>query len=346
MKRLFLAAFLALALPALAQEQTSQNNQRLADALKNHPEADANHDGILTLSEARAVIQRARDSRERTRSRQPDHADIAYGTHERNVIDLYLAKSDTSTPLVIFIHGGGFVAGSKGSVSGSMVDRCNQAGISVAAINYRFVSTDPFPAPFDDAARAVQFLRFHAKDYNLDSTRFACTGGSAGAGISLYLAFHDDLAQPDSEDPIARQLTRLTCAEVNAAQVSYDIFWWQSIGLPGAEKHSSFAKMYAISDDRPLDSSAVRDMMRQTAPINHLTADDPPVMLVYSVPNEPVTDATSLNALVHHPLHGITLKQRMDELGLECIVVYPNGPKVDTNPISFLIDHLDKSRPE
>jgi acetyl esterase/lipase len=56
-----------------------------------------------------------------------------------------------------------------------------------------------------DGARAVQYLRSRAKEWNLDPARVAATGGSAGAGISLWLAFHADLADPKSKDPVARQ---------------------------------------------------------------------------------------------------------------------------------------------
>jgi acetyl esterase/lipase len=344
MKRLIILTVLVLTVPVLAQPRTSENDPRLAEFLKQRPQADADRDGVLTIEEAKAFQELVRQWRERNKPRDPDHANIAYGDHERHVIDLYLADSDTPTPLVIFIHGGGFVAGSKDNVNGPMVTRLNEAGISVAAINYRYITTDPLPAPFEDAARAVQFLRHHAKDHNLDRARFAATGGSAGAGTSLYLAFHDDMADADSDDPIARQSTRLTCAQVSGAQVSYDIFWWETIGLPGAQKHPSFERMFAVSDEQPFDSPAVRDLMRRTAPINHLTADDPPVMLNYNVPNEPVTEATTLGALVHHPKHGIVLKERMDELGIECIVVYPGGPEVETDPVSFLIERLGHGR--
>ena len=91
---------------------------------------------------------------------------------------------------------------------------CLDSGISVAAINYRYSTQAIAPAPFQDGARAVQFLRSKAKDWNLDPQRFAATGGSAGAGISLWLGFHNDLADPKSEDPVLRQSTRLACMVV------------------------------------------------------------------------------------------------------------------------------------
>ena len=76
--------------------------------------------------------------------------------------------------------------------------------------------------PLEDAARAVQFLRSKAGEWNIDKTRIAATGGSAGACSSLWLAFHDDMAKPDSPDPVARESTRLTAAAVNGAQTSLD----------------------------------------------------------------------------------------------------------------------------
>src|SRR5262245_42074153 len=99
---------------------------------------------------------------------KPDVADAKYGTHERNVLDVWKAKSDKPTPILIYIHGGGFRAGDKSSMNQGVLAKCLEAGISVAAINYRFSQHAPYPAPMQDGARAVQFLRSKAKDWNLD----------------------------------------------------------------------------------------------------------------------------------------------------------------------------------
>ena len=73
-----------------------------------------------------------------------------------------------------------------------------------------------------DAARALQTIRSKAKEWNLDPKRVGATGGSAGACTSLWLALHDDLADPKSSDPVARESSRLTCAAVSGAQTSLD----------------------------------------------------------------------------------------------------------------------------
>ena len=88
---------------------------------------------------------------------------------------------------------------------------CLDAGMAVAAVNYRLSGNAPYPAQMHDCARAVQFLRSKAGALGLDPLRVSATGGSAGGTIALWLAFHADLARQGSDDPIERQSTRLSC---------------------------------------------------------------------------------------------------------------------------------------
>src|SRR3954470_1919436 len=158
----------------------------------------------------------------------PTMENVPYGTHPRQVLDFYQAKSDHPTPVVFAIHGGGWVNGDKSSYRGA-ARRFNDAGLSLVAINYRLVpqaaeakGEPPVKWPLEDAARALQFVRSKAKDWNLDKERIGATGGSAGACSSLWLAFHDDMADSRSDDPVARESTRLWCAAVTGAQTSLD----------------------------------------------------------------------------------------------------------------------------
>src|SRR5262249_37262976 len=99
----------------------------------------------------------------------PTMENVAYGSHPRQVVDFYQANSDAPTPLVLAIHGGG---GSNGDKSGyrASAKRYLDAGLSVVAINYRFVTQatengidPPVKWPLEDAARALQFVRSKAK---------------------------------------------------------------------------------------------------------------------------------------------------------------------------------------
>ena len=95
--------------------------------------------------------------------------------------------------------------------SPQLLKECLDSGISVVGHHLSLLHPGHRPGPFHDSARAIQFIRSKAKDWNIDPKRIAATGGSAGAGISLWLGFHDDMADPKSDDPVLRQSTRLTC---------------------------------------------------------------------------------------------------------------------------------------
>ena len=151
---------------------------------------------------------------------------------------------------LVSIHGGGFAKGDK-SVSPELLRRCLDSEISVVAITYRFSNQAIAPAQFHDSARAIQFIRHKARQWNLDPTRVAATGNSAGAGISLWLGFHDDLADPNSEDPVLRQSSRLTCMSVFNGQTSYDPRFIRDL-LPGSDtyKHPRLAQLFAVDLDK------------------------------------------------------------------------------------------------
>src|SRR5262245_384556 len=122
---------------------------------------------------------------------------ISYGPHERNVLDIWQAQSGEPTPLVVYIHGGGFRNGSKDSIGADMLRALLKANISVAAINYRLIGQAPLPAAHYDCRRALQFLRAKANGWGLDKNRVGAFGGSAGAQLCMYLAFHDEMAKPN-----------------------------------------------------------------------------------------------------------------------------------------------------
>jgi acetyl esterase/lipase len=137
---------------------------------------------------------------------KPTLSEVRYGDHERHVLDFWKAKSSTPTPLVFVIHGGGWTGGSKERLDRfADTQALLDAGISVVSINYRLMKhsegvVPPVKAPLHDAARALQFVRSKAREWNINKTRIGAAGGSAGACSSLWLAYHDDLADPSSKD--------------------------------------------------------------------------------------------------------------------------------------------------
>ncbi|HEX4145670.1 MAG TPA: alpha/beta hydrolase [Pirellulales bacterium] len=281
----------------------------------------------------------------------PTETDVRYGNHERQVLDFYRAKSDRPTPLVFFIHGGGWVAGDKKSPP---VKPYLNAGISVVSINYRYAwqaqlagIKPPVKAPLDDAARALQFVRSKAAEWKLDKERIGASGGSAGACSALWLAFHDDMADPTSEDPIARESTRLWCAAVVGAQTSLDpleLKQWTPNSRYGGHafgfmdpndlktRDTRFAEFLAHREE-------VLPWIKQYSPIELVSANDPPVYLIYSAPpalGQQQKDPT------HSANYGAKLQEKCASVGVGCELVYPGAPNVKHQSIDdYLIASLN-----
>jgi acetyl esterase/lipase len=282
----------------------------------------------------------------------PTQANVRYGTHERQVLDFWKANSARPTPLVFHIHGGGWVNGDKARVAS--LERYLAAGISVVSINYRFVTQaieagvkPPVQWPLEDAARALQFVRSKASEWNIDKARIGATGGSAGACSSLWLAFHSDMADRNSSDPVARESTRLWCAAVAGAQTSLDpkeLKEWTPNSRYGGH---AFGFMPDPKDLKTRDTQfaqflAAREQVlpwiKLYSPIEHATADDPPIYMSYAAP--PALGREQKDP-THTANYGVKLQEKLRRLGVDSELVYPGAPDVKHAQIAdYLIDTL------
>ena len=256
------------------------------------------------------------DQKPVSKGRPANVQDHSYGQHKLNKFDLWLAKSDSPTTLVVFIHGGGFRGGDKSRVNQYMLERVLQSGISFASINYRLTGEVPYPAQMHDCARAIQYIRRNAKQWNIDPKRLAAYGGSAGSGISQWLAFHDDMAKPKSKDPVERESTRLSCAIPFSAQSTYDPREIKKIVPGNAYDHVALKLLYGLPEDWNWDKDKVDEkldaLLKDASPINHLTKDDPSIFVYHVARNNKPGN-------IHHSNFGKHLKNKMDELGIECV---------------------------
>jgi acetyl esterase len=285
----------------------------------------------------------------------PDVADAHYGPAARNVLDLWQARSSRPTPLIIFFHGGSFLTGGKELARGSdLLKWALEAGVSYASVNYRYAKDGVFlPAPMQDGARAVQVLRSRAREWNLDPGRFAAYGVSAGAGIALWIAFHDDLADRRSADPVARESSRLTAAGSINGQISYDPRLFREVLGHPADELAILAALHGVSDERAPDAGRRFD---SASPMVLLTRDDPPVFTYYRYPLGPVPAGGA--GYTHNPRFGVLLKERMDALGIECVFRHLGDYAAagsadakkqaqqggDRDLLAFFLRHLDRSR--
>ena len=272
---------------------------------------------------------------------RPTLEDVSYGEHPDQKLHFWKAATATAerpAPLLFFVHGGGWVAGNRLSGLTGNLQPVLDAGISVASVEYRFIQEamkqgvkPPVRAPLTDAARALQFVRSKAGQWQIDKARVAAAGGSAGACTSLWLAFHDDLADPDSDDPVARESTRLAGAAVVGAQTTLDPkqmkewtpnsrYGGHAFGfMPGVDKRDTqFARFLAGRD-------TILPWINEYSPYAHVSADDPPVWLFYRSPpavGQEQKDPT------HTANFGVKLKDQLDAVGVQCELVYPGAADV------------------
>lgn len=247
----------------------------------------------------------------------PTYGGVEFGPDERHKMCVWLADSDEPTPVLISYHAGGFQERRIPDLTTPPPEvlKVLGHGISVVVPTYRHTA----PNAFIDAARALQFVRTKTSEWNLDGERIAATGNSSGGCLSLWLAYHDDLAKPRAKDPILRQSTRLVCAAVTQAVTSIDLRFVREL-MPGCAAYRNFEETFEISADN-LDQlpSGKYELMEEYSPINHVSKEAPPTLLTYN---------RGLDAPfgVHHAVFGKALKERADAVGAPCDLVAGGKP--------------------
>ena len=275
---------------------------------------------------------------------------VAYGQDPRQVLEFWKAHSDQPTPLVFYMPGGGWV---KDDGSSPQVEKYLAAGISVVLIHYRFSwqaqlagVKPPLAWPMQDAARALQFVRSKAADWNIDKKRIGVSGQSAGACTCLWLAFHKDMADPKSSDPIARESTRPCCAAVYIAQTSLDpkqMKEWTPNSVYGGGAFGFMDPNDLSTRDKHFDEflqhrDELLPWIKEYSPMALVSTNEPPVYLLYY---SPPAVGQRQKSPTHTANFGVKLQEKLLSVGNECELVYPGAPNIKhASMADFLVEQL------
>ena len=211
----------------------------------------------------------------------PTHADLAYATlSSAQKLDLYLPTTGSGPfPLVIMVHGGGFMFGDKADGGGlTGVDALLAAGYAVASINYRLSGEAQYPAQIHDAKAAVRFLRANAAEYNLNPDKFGAWGASAGGNLVSLLGTTCGVAELEG--------TELGYADQSSC-VQAVVDWFGPIDFLKMQEQLTAAGCSASTDEASSPESrlmgapiqTIPEKVALTNPMNYITPDDAPFFI-------------------------------------------------------------------
>lgn len=291
-------------------------------------------------------------------------ADLSYDDHERARFDLILPKSSEPMGLLLYIHGGGFINGDKDRVLGDYnlenIRSLLQKGVAVASINYSLLNRNEENIGVIkcllDAKRALQYIRSQAAVYNIDKNRVVMSGGSAGAGASLWVAMQDDMKDPDHPDPVLRESTRVSGIAIFQTQCSYDIEdrWINDVfpeyGIPWstvtAVNAAGIAQFYGVSTLEEYNTKEIKQYRDRVDMMDFLSADDPEFWAenILTAVAPPITP----DVIYHHAYHVKALKEQADKVGLSNVCYYGKDPILYEDPsgesyVDFVLRKLDTS---
>ncbi len=199
--------------------------------------------------------------------------DITYGTADGVELKMdvyYPSTMDGPWPVVMYVHGGGWMKGDKSDGAGSgLTQQLVERGFLVVAVNYRLAPAYRFPAMIEDVQCAVRYMRAHSSLYNIDPDRIGAYGGSAGGHLVALLGTADETAGFSCECGYAEESSRV--------QAVADLFGPADLTVAfegGAVGKALGEKVFGATDaDSPL--------LRDASPVSWASSDDPPFLIIH-----------------------------------------------------------------
>lgn len=204
------------------------------------------------------------------------HRDLAYvvGGHERQKLDLYLPeKTDGPVPLIVWVHGGGWQAGSKENCP-PLAAGYVQRGYAVASLNYRLSSHAVFPAQIEDCKAAIRWLRAHAEHYGIDPARIGAWGSSAGGHLAALLGTSGDVGGFDVGQHLDQSSRVQAVCDYFGPTDFIALAKERDADRPASDWSPASKLIGGFVLDHP-------DKVARANPITYVSADDPPMLIVH-----------------------------------------------------------------
>jgi fermentation-respiration switch protein FrsA (DUF1100 family) len=276
----------------------------------------------------------------------PSFADVSYGPHPHQLVDVHVPKKGKG-PFPVLVWFGGIWEASKHVPD---LNRFLPQGIAVVGVEVRTLkdgTADKAEAPvsyvMNDACRAVQFVRFNAAKWNLDPKRIALGGGSQGTLPALYVGCSQDRADATASDPIEQMSTQVTCVAAYRSQPSIDPKQMQE-WVPGVKWG---APALGCDFDTSLKRrEALLPIIKRWSPDALLHKGSAPIYFENEWGLTQPKDVTEGNYTVHSPAWALGFQALAHKAGVVCHVKFLDHPTERYKDIwDFIAQELKPTAP-
>ena len=254
------------------------------------------------------------------------HLDVSYGPLPEHMLDIYLPDgTGTPFPTLMYIHGGGWIMGDRRMCALDSVIGLLECGWAVLSIDYRLAPKIMFPENVFDVKAALAWIYAHGENYGLDRTRVAVAGDSAGGHLSLMAGFTQN--RGEYSGPVKTPLAEIKAVVSLYGPTDMGVNFKQSFSESGVKTLPPTPGV----EERDINNLAFGTknwpLLSLNSPINLVTEDSPPVLLLHG----------QQDAVVPYQ-QSVILKKRMDEICEQeraKMIIYPDRNHSDP---AFLTD--------
>ena len=243
---------------------------------------------ILTAITVVAVLRLFPDV---TTAAEPTDRNVVYATvaEQQLRLDVYRPRSAGNCPVIIWVHGGAWRAGSKDRVP---VTGLLDHGFAIASVDYRLSPVAKFPAQIHDIKAAIRFLRAHAAKYDFNPDHFIVAGSSAGGHLAALLGVSNGVVP--LEGSVGNNSS--SSSDVQSIVSFYGAANLQTI-LSQSTPHGLSVRVPALQLLLGGLPSEQPDLAKLASPVTHIDQSDPPLLLIHGDqdPQMPINQAHELH---------------------------------------------------
>jgi acetyl esterase/lipase len=233
--------------------------------------------------------------------------DVVYGRKDGMALtmDVVTPKAKTNGAAVIWVVSGGYYS-SHEAINPVFVTVLLNRGYTVFAVVHGSQPRYTIPDAVADLNRSVRYIRLHAKEFGIDPNRIGITGGSAGGHLSLMQGTAGDLGDPKAKDPVDRTSSRIQAVACFFPPTDFLNFGTTGNVALGTGILKDFPAPFEFREFVPQKKCFVQiadekrrlEIGRQISPVNHVTQDDAPTLIIHGDADTlvPIQQAESIMA--------------------------------------------------